>query len=99
MLFRLSMAWGVPVRVLEDRLTADELEDYTAFYQVEPWGCAPQDQRTALLAYTTCKSMTGKGQFGDFVPRWSKPEPVAYSVWADQFSAFAAGHNARLKTT
>lgn len=97
MLYRLSLAWGVPVRVLSDELSASDIEGYLAYYQLEPWGCAPQDQRTALIAYTTHRTWGGKGDFKDFVPTWSRPEPPTYRQWADQFAAYAEGHNSRVR--
>jgi len=50
--FRLALALGVPVRELLLRLGSDELTEWMAFYQLEPFGDFRGDMRAAIVAST-----------------------------------------------
>lgn len=97
MLFRLSLVFGVSADTLRESLTAEEIEEYLAYYQLEPFGCQAEDNRCALLGYVVNRSAGGKSDFKDFLPSWQKPEPVPYKRWAEQFAAYAISHNSRQK--
>lgn len=83
------MAWGVSVRALSARLSADELNDYMAYYSFEPWGCQADDVRCGINAYTVaCTYAKSPPKFADFMPRWEPPRPVSYSEGAEAFMAY-----------
>lgn len=88
MLFRLSLAWGLPVATICETLSADELNDWQAYYSIEPWGCMPDDIRAAIQAHTTaCCFSTKSPKFADFLPKWEPPKPVSYQDGAKAFAA------------
>lgn len=73
-LYRLSLAWGIPVDELAERLTAAQLRGYVTYYAVEPWGCEAEDWRFQQLAYITAQSQSTKRlNPDDFAPPWRKP--------------------------
>ncbi len=87
MLFRLSLAWGVPVSTLQEQLSARELTDYQAYYSIEPWGCLPADIRTAIVAHTTASCFSKNTlNFADFVPKWEPEKPMDYAEGSRAFS-------------
>jgi hypothetical protein len=74
MLYRLSALFGEPVEELEERLTADQLQGYMAYYELEPWGCEADDHRFTHLAYVTAQVQSKKKlEYKDFLPPWRKP--------------------------
>jgi hypothetical protein len=80
----------VPVSVLADTLTADDIAGYQAFYGLEPWGAKPADIRHALLSHIVNRSLGGKSKPEDFFPQWGPKEVVpgpmsareAFTAWA-----------------
>lgn len=89
MIFRLSLALGIPAGELGERITGDELRDYEAYYALEPWGCQADDVRTAIVAHTVAACLGGgKSKFKDFVPKWdAAPETLdrkTLMAWAAQ---------------
>ncbi len=49
-MFRLSLAFGIPVSELFERLTTDEFEWYMAFASIEPFGAIHDERRMAMTA-------------------------------------------------
>lgn len=94
-MFRLSIAFGVPVRQLADDMTADDLQFYQAYQALEPFGSKADDLRTALIAHTTHASNGGKASFRQFVPVWDTPKPQPYARFAEVFGVWAEDHNRR----
>ena len=87
MLFRLSLAFGVPVSILQEQLSAQELNDYQAYYSIEPWGCLPADIRTAVIAHTTASCFAKNTlNFDDFLPKWEPKKPMNYAEGSRAFS-------------
>ena len=90
---------GVSVSTLRETLTAEEIDEYLAYFSLEPWGCVAEDNRTALISYVVNRSAGGKAVFKDFLPAWHQAaKPLPYKLWAEQFAAFAINHNSRQKT-
>ena len=81
------------MRVLADELSAEELQEYVAYYGFEPWGSVPDDMRAALVAYRVAGALGAKGSFGDYLPRWEPPRRLSYAEGAAMFAAFAVAHN------
>ena len=48
------------VRDLEHRMTSAEYRDWQRFYLQEPWGCAVEDHRVAVLASVIGGVQTGQ---------------------------------------
>lgn len=96
-MFRLSIAFGVPARALADKLSADDLQFYQAYYALEPWGSKADDMRCALVAHTTHASNGGKASFVKFVPTWDTPKPLTYQQGSEVFMAWATQHNKNLR--
>ena len=51
-MFRLALALGLPVRDLLARIGSDELTEWMAFYQMEPFGDFRADVRSGIVAAT-----------------------------------------------
>lgn len=98
MLFRLSIAWGIPVDQLAERLTADALDWYQQFFALEPWGTVADDHRTAIVAYTTaaCNSKDPP-EFSRFLPQWEPPRRATFAEGMAEFESFATKHNHQLR--
>jgi hypothetical protein len=51
-MFRLALALGIPVRELLSRIGSDEITEWMAFYQLEPFGDMRADIRSGVIACT-----------------------------------------------
>lgn len=51
-MFRLALALGMPVRQLLAAIGSDELTEWMAFYQLEPFGDLRGDYRSGVVAAT-----------------------------------------------
>jgi hypothetical protein len=58
--FRLALALGLPVRELLARIGSDELTEWMAFYQLEPFGDFRADLRSAIVASTLANAHRSK---------------------------------------
>lgn len=50
--------------------------EWIAFYQLEPWGCEVEYQRTGILASIVANMFAGKGKTfepSDFIPKFGQP--------------------------
>jgi hypothetical protein len=94
LLYRLSLGLGKTVRELSQKLTAEELEGYQAYYALEPWGCVGDDYRTAVVAHTVAASVGAKTKFRDFIPQWDSSSRTT----AKELKAWARVHNEALRT-
>ena len=59
------------------KMSKQELVEWMAFYQLEPWGTRVDDQRFGVIAATTANVMSsGNKQYtsNDFFPPRSEPE-------------------------
>jgi len=68
--FKLALLLGKSVGEIETTMSSSELTEWLAYSQVEPLPDAHWD--AALIAYTTSRSMGGKGHFEDFLPKTVK---------------------------
>jgi hypothetical protein len=73
---------GCTVEELGRRLSSRALTTWQAFYELEPWGCAPDDHRAQLVAWASMsphvKGADGKPlPFSDFRIRRGDPPPAA----------------------
>ncbi len=59
-MFRLALALGLPVRELLARMGSDELTEWMAFYQLEPFGDFRADLRSAIVASTLANAHRSK---------------------------------------
>jgi len=50
--FRLALALGCTVEELLDRITALELDEWLAYYNLEPWGEERADLRAGIISST-----------------------------------------------
>jgi hypothetical protein len=50
MLFRIATQWGCPVRHVEEQLSCSELQEWIAYYDIEPFG---DHWRTFANAYAS----------------------------------------------
>ncbi len=74
MLYRLSLAFGETVEVLETTLTAEQVQGYVRFYELEPWGTEADDLRFAQLGHTVAQCQSRKRlDPKDHLPPWRKP--------------------------
>lgn len=60
--FRLALALGCTVSELENRLQASELDEWYAFWSLEPWGEVRADYRAGLMCATVLNSQRVKGK-------------------------------------
>ena len=87
MLFRLSLDWGVPISILQEQLSAQELGDYQAYYSIEPWGGVAADIRTAIIAHTTASCFSKSApEFKSFLPQWEPQKVMDYSEGSRAFT-------------
>ena len=77
--FRLALALCCTVRELLERLDAQELAEWTAYADLEPWGEERADLRSGIHAAATVNLWRGKGQrpaqASDFMPKFGPAEP------------------------
>ena len=96
-LFRLALAMGMPVRTLEKQMGSDELTEWQAFYQLEPWGDIRADFRAGIIASVLANSHRGSHAppFSpqDFMPFVEKP-PVDIASNIRRFKAMF-GHKVK----
>ncbi len=59
-MFRLALAMSLPVRELLARIGSDELTEWMAFYQLEPFGDFRADLRSAIVACTLANAHRSK---------------------------------------
>ncbi|TXH06678.1 MAG: DUF4035 domain-containing protein [Rhodocyclaceae bacterium] len=75
--FRLALSLGMPVRELLARIGSDELTEWMAFYQLEPFGDFRADFRSGIVASTFANANRSKEAKpftpGDFMPFVEKP--------------------------
>lgn len=74
--FRLSLAMGIPVGELQQRMTSWEFSHWVALYQMDPWGEERADLRNAMVCATLANIHRGKGSkrvtIGDYMPRFGE---------------------------
>jgi hypothetical protein len=72
MLFRVAALLGRTVEELLADMSAEEFDDWCAFYQVEPWGFPAETWRMAMVCSTTA-NYSGRikkaTKPSDFMPR------------------------------
>ena len=78
-MFRLALSLGLPVRELLARMGSDELTEWMAFYQLEPFGDFRADYRSGVIASTFANAHraqnTSPFRVEDFMPFLDKPAP------------------------
>lgn len=52
MLFRLSLAWGIPVTEIEHTVAYRELQQWQQYWMQEPWGTWRDNAHAGLIAAT-----------------------------------------------
>ena len=52
-MFRLSMALGIPIGEIHERISDDDLEWYLAFSLIEPFGAIHDERRAATMMMAT----------------------------------------------
>ena len=79
-MFRLALALGLPVREMLASMGSDELTEWMAYYQLEPFGDYRADYRSGVVASTFANAHRAKdaGPFRpeDFMPFLDKPQPT-----------------------
>ena len=60
-MFRLALALGMPVRQLLNTVGSDELTEWMAFYQLEPFGDMRGDYRSGVVASTFANAHRAEG--------------------------------------
>ena len=77
-MFRLALALGLPVREMLASMGSDELTEWMAYYQLEPFGDYRADYRSGVVASTFANAHRAKdaGPFKpeDFMPFLDKPK-------------------------
>ena len=77
-MFRLALALGLPVREMLTSMGSDELTEWMAYYQLEPFGDYRADYRSGVVASTFANAHRAKdaGPFKpeDFMPFLDKPK-------------------------
>jgi len=86
------------VDAMLDGLTQEQLFEWMAYGQVEPFGEERADLRSAIIACVFANAHRGKGQkafkVSDFMPKFDKKKPQTWQQMKQTFKAFAAAHNA-----
>ena len=59
-MYRLALALGMTVRELLQRMGSDELSEWMAFYQLEPFGDYRADYRSGVVASTFANAHRAK---------------------------------------
>lgn len=76
---------GVPVDHLLKSISARELTEWMAYYEVEPFGEARDDLRMGIICSTIANVNRGKGgrvfKPEDFIPKFNKPKQ---QTWQEQ---------------
>jgi hypothetical protein len=80
--FRLALALGLPVRELLSRIGSDELTEWMAYYQIDPFGDYRADVRSGVVAATFANANRA---------------PNAKVFTPEDFMPFVAVHADRLK--
>jgi len=77
--FRLALALGRPVREMLASLGSDELTEWMAYYQLEPFGDYRADYRSGVVASTFANAHRAKDanpfRPEDFMPFLEKKKP------------------------
>ena len=98
-MFRLALALGHPVRQLLASLGSDELTEWMAFYQLEPFGDMRGDYRSGVVASTFANAHRANGvkpftpeDFMPFMDRHKRHETTKddTAVNVQQFKAMFA---------
>lgn len=75
------------VQELLERVSSQELTEWMAFFQLEPWGTEIDDWRAGLIAATIANIMRDRKSRPlnpmDFMPRWDAPAQAEQS-WEEQ---------------
>lgn len=70
---------------LLQRMSSKEITEWIAFYEMEPWGCEIDDQRSGIIASTFANGFRDKRkrkkpfQVSDFMPDRGPKKPVKKS--------------------
>ena len=94
-MFLLAPHLGRTVEELKVTLTARELMNWIAFYELEPWGEKRADLRAGIIASTTYNMQRGKGsalKASDFMPDF---EPQKAQTVAEMQAIFLASTGAK----
>ena len=78
MLFRLASLLGRSVGELEATVAQPELEEWFAFYQLEPWGYGIESWRAAMGPYVAAQISAGRRKryrIEDFMPELAARRP------------------------
>ena len=79
-MFRLALALGMTARELLQRMGSDELSEWMAFYQLEPFGDYRADYRSGVVASTFANAHRAKDASPfrpeDFMPFLEKNRTV-----------------------
>ena len=93
--FRLALALGMTVRDLLQKIGSDELSEWMAFYELEPFGEFRADFRGGLIAATFANVHRSPhtrpfapDDFMPFIKRQSPPDPSQQNI--RQFKAMFA---------
>lgn len=96
-MFRLALALGQPVRQLLAAIGSDELTEWMAFYQLDPFGDMRGDYRSGVVASTFANAHRADGvkpftpeDFMPFVDRREKMESDEVQVNVHKFKAMFA---------
>ena len=75
-LFRLALALGKTVAELRQGMTAEELHEWMAYYEIDPFGNDRADLNSAIVASTMANCHRGKTQRpykpADFMPKFDQ---------------------------
>lgn len=79
-MFRLALALGLPVREMLASMGSDELTEWMAYYQLEPFGDYRADYRSGVVASTFANAHRAKDanpfRPEDFMPFLEKRPPA-----------------------
>ncbi len=94
---RLGLALGEHnINRMLGELTSDQLIDWIAYSNLEPFGEERGDLRSAIIASTIANCNRGKGQrafkVNDFMPKFNEPKKTWQEMKAS-FKQFAKQHN------
>lgn len=99
MWFRLSIAMGIPVGELQDRVSSAEFGEYLAYYGIEPFGGIMDSLRAGVVASVVANGNRGKDtkpyQPSDFFPHILPPVVAAPPPSAEGFSLAVFGVDLR----
>lgn len=66
---------GIPIRELQQKISAPDFTGYMAFMSINPHGQERADWRSAMLAtvFANCHAKKGKSfKISDFMPKWGQ---------------------------